>query len=409
LLTFQKKKLKICWLANSSTERGTFMEPITLADNEAHLEKWMRQYYFDTDLDLGSSGVQSFSMAELRELLEISQGELDAIVFDDSRTLGDPQLRAAIAAHWGNLDPEQVMATNGSTEANYLIMNALLRPGDEVIVLDPLYQQLYGIAQAIGCQLRSWRLRPEAGFAPNIDDLRRLITSRTRMVIVNFPHNPTGASISLSQQEELIEIVADAGAYLIWDAAFAEMIYEGSPLPNPSLHYERCVSFGTLSKAYGLPGLRVGWCVAPRDVLARCERLRDYVSLALSPLVEVIARRAIEKADLLIRIRLRQLETNLKILSAWIESQDGRVRWTRPLGGACGFVQLPFVSNTEGFCHQLAQQHRVLLVPGTCFGYPQYARLGFGGATENLEEGLSRLAKLIDTIAAPEPQAVLVG
>jgi len=379
------------------------MEPITLANNEALLEKWMRHYYFDTDLDLGSSGVQSFSLAELRKLLDISQRELDAIVFDDSRTLGDPRLRSAIAGHWGGFDPDQVMATNGSTEANYLIMNALLRPNDEVIVLDPMYQQLYGIAQAIGCRMQSWRLRPEDGFAPNIDDLRRLITPRTRMVIVNFPHNPTGASITLEQQEQLIDIVANAGAYLIWDAAFAHMTYEGSPLPIPNWRYERCVSFGTLSKAYGLPGLRVGWCVAPADVLASCERLRDYVSLALSPLVELVARRAIEKADVLVNIRLVQLRENLEMVDAWIKQQRGRIKWSRPLGGACGFVQLPFVSNSEAFCKQLAEEYRVLLVPGTCFGYPQYARLGFGAPTEHLREGLYRFVTLANSITASHP------
>jgi capreomycidine synthase len=388
------------------------MEPTMLAHTEARLENWMRRYYFDTDLDLGSSGVQSFSLAELRQLLEIPRDELDEIVFDDSRTLGDPRLRSAIAAHWGEADPSRVMATNGSTEANYLIMNALLRPGDEVIVLAPLYQQLYGIAAAIGCNLLTWQLRPEDGFAPDIEDLRRLISPRTRMVIVNFPHNPTGASINLRQQDELVELVAGAGAYLVWDAAFAELIYEGSPLPPP-VSYQRSISFGTLSKAYGLAGLRVGWCIAPTDVLAKCERLRDYVTLHLSPLVELLARRAIEKADVLLNIRRRQLRVNLEILATWIAQQEGLVEWTRPLGGACGFVRLPFVRDTEPFCHQLAREHRVLLVPGTCFGYPQHVRLGFGGPTEDLKEGLSRLAALVESNAESvevyEAEASLLG
>ena len=373
------------------------MQLIQLANTEALLEKWMREYYFETDLDLGSSGVQSFSLAELRELLNIPQTELDSIVFDDSRTLGDPKLRAAIAKHWGESDPERVMVTNGSTEANYLIMNALLLPGDEVVVLDPLYQQLYGIAEAIGCRLLRWPLRVENGFAPDMKDLRRVISPRTRMVIVNFPHNPTGASIDLRQQNELIDIVADAGAYLVWDAAFAELTFKGAPLPPPGRRYERSISFGTLSKAYGLPGLRVGWCVAPQHVLARCAVLRDYVSLHLSPLVELIARRAIEQARVLVGIRLKQLRTNLEIVSEWIERQHGLVEWTPPLGGACGFVRLPFVNDVEEFCRQFARQHRVLLVPGVCFGYPQFVRLGFGSSSNDLKEGLRRFEEMLST------------
>lgn len=368
-----------------------------LANTEALLEKWMRRYYFDTDLDLGSSGVESFSLAELRRLLDIPQAELDSLVFNDSRTLGDPDLRLAIARHWNVPDPEQVMATNGSTEANYLIMNALLCAGDEVIVLAPLYQQLYGIAEAIGCRLIEWRLRPEHAFAPNVEDLRRLISPRTRMVVVNFPHNPTGASLSHAQLRELVEVVADAGAYLIWDAAFAELTHVGKPLPQPGLMYQRAISFGTLSKAYGLPGLRVGWCVAPEDVLARCVRLRDYVSLHLSPLVELLARRAIEKADVLVGIRMAQLRANLEILAEWVESRPSQVEWARPIGGACAFVRLPQVADMEEFCRRLALQHRVLMVPGTCFGQPQHARLGFGCSTADLRQGLSRLSLMLDS------------
>lgn len=372
----------------------------------------MRRYYFETDLDLGSSGVKNFSLAELRRLLEISEREMDDVVFDDSRTLGDPALRAAIAAHWGEADPRRVMATNGSTEANYLIMNALLRPGDEVIALAPLYQQLYAIAEAIGCNVRAWRLRPEDGFAADIADLRRLISPRTRMVIVNFPHNPTGTAISLKQQDELVEIVSRAGAYLVWDAAFAAMTYDDAPL-RPPISYQRSICFGTLSKAYGLAGLRVGWVVAPTQVLAKCERLRDYVTLHLSPLVELIARRAIERADVLVDMRLKQLRVNLEILAAWIEQQRGLVEWTRPLGGACTFIRLPFLRDTEPFCDRLARQHRVLLVPGTCFGYPQYARLGFGCSTVDLREGLVRLAALVESSAANgvmhEAKVSLVG
>jgi aspartate/methionine/tyrosine aminotransferase len=177
-------------------------------------------------------------------------------------------------------------------------------------------------------------------------------------------------------------------------------------LPLPNTRYERAVSFGTLSKAYGLPGLRVGWCVAPEDVLDKCVRLRDYVSLHLSPLVELLARRAIEKADVLIGLRLTQLRLNLDIVAEWVERQQGLVEWSRPLGGACAFVRMPFVTDAEEFCRQLAYRHRVLLVPGTCFGYPQHARLGFGCSPHALKEGLARLSAWLETSAdARQPEA----
>jgi aspartate/methionine/tyrosine aminotransferase len=136
------------------------------------------------------------------------------------------------------------------------------------------------------------------------------------MVIVNFPHNPTGVSLNDEQQEELISVIEKVGAYLFWDGVFSELVYEGLPLPNPALRYERGISIGTLSKAYGLPGLRVGWRLASREILDRCIHLRDYITLALSPLVELVARLAIEKADDLISSRLPRAHTNLELLAA---------------------------------------------------------------------------------------------
>ncbi|MCG6137826.1 MAG: capreomycidine synthase [Nostoc sp. LLA-1] len=363
----------------------------------ALLEGWMRDYYFNTEIDIGSSGVENFSLAELYQLTDLTPEELNRVVFHDSSSLGNFGLRKEIALRWGNGDPEQVMVTHGSSEAIFLIMNGLLQADDEIVVLDPCYQQLFSIAESIGCKLQPWRLRFEHNFAPNVEEAKRLITSRTRMVVVNFPHNPTGASLTPEEQAELIGAVAEVGAYLVWDAAFADITYNGSPLPNPNLQYDRSISMGTFSKAYGLPGLRFGWCIASPDVLARFVHLRDYITLHLSPLVELIAQRVIEKADRLLNIRLQQACTNLEILSEWVEQHQNFVDWARPQGGVCAFLHLRGISDTETFCHSLANNYKVLLVPGSCFNYQGHVRLGFGGATSDLNEGLIRLSKALAT------------
>src|SRR5262245_13656123 len=283
----------------------------------ALLEYWLRDYYFNCSFDISCSGVENFSLGELRDVLQLSQAEMDRIVFRDSESLGAPGLRKAIAERWGDGNPDCVMATHGSSEAQFLVMNALLRRGDEVLVLDPSYQPLYSIAESIGCELRPWRLRFENGFRPDIEEAKRIIGPRTAMVILNFPHNPTGSSLTLEEQAELIEAIKRVGAYLVWDAAFAELTYDGKPLPDPCRHYDRCISLGTLSKAYGLPGLRVGWALASPDILARCIELRDYITLHLSPLVELIAQRAIEQSDRLLNLRLPQIHANLATLTEW--------------------------------------------------------------------------------------------
>jgi len=367
----------------------------------ALLESWMRDYYFNTEIDIGSSGVENFSLSELYKLTNLTQEELNNVVFHDSSTLGSLPLRQAIASRWSNGDPEQVMVTHGSSEANFLIMNGLLNAGDEVVVLDPCYQQLFSIAESIGCQLKHWLLRSENNFAPDVEEVKKLITPRTRMVIVNFPHNPTGASLTQQEQNELVEAVAKVGAYLVWDAAFADIVYDGVPLPNPNLYYDRSISMGTFSKCYGLPGLRFGWCLASPEVLERFVHLRDYMTLHLSPMIELVAQRVVENADNLLSIRLQQARTNLDILSEWAEEHKEFVEWSRPQGGVCTFLGLRDISNSEAFCRHLANVYKVLLVPGNCFNHPSYVRLGFGGATSDLKEGLSRLSKTLITKSYP--------
>ncbi|MGH9347595.1 MAG: capreomycidine synthase [Vicinamibacterales bacterium] len=346
----------------------------------------MRRHYFDAELDIGSSGVEEYSMAELRSRLDLD--DLDAIVFRDSPTLGSRELREAIAARIPGAHPDRIVATHGSSEAIFLAMHAILAPGDEVVVLSPCYQQLQSTAEAIGCRIRHWALRADNGFRPDLDDLRRLMTAGVRMVVVNFPHNPSGVTLTPGEQDELVNLCARSGAYLVWDAAFAELVYDRPVLPDPSTRWERAVSLGTLSKAYGLPGLRVGWCVAPRALLDRFLRIRDYTTLHLSPLIEAIARRALERADELLQPRLTLARANLTILSEWVSGR-GDVTWQRPSGGVCALVGLTGVGDTEKFCRVFCETQKTLIVPGSCFGLPQYIRVGFG--KRGFQAGLERL------------------
>ncbi len=361
----------------------------------ALLEEWMRRFYFETDFDIGSSGVEDFSLADLRRLVGLTHADLDAVVFHDSQTLGGSGLRRAIGERLAGGEGERVMVTHGSTDANYMIMQALLEPGDEVVVLDPCYQQLYGVAAAMGCRLRHWPLRFERGWRPDFDELAAALTPSTRMVVVNFPHNPTGVSLRREEQAKLVAAVERIGAFLVWDGAFGELTYDGAPLPLP-LDYDRALSMGTLSKAYGLPGLRVGWCIARPELLARLARIRDYTTLHLSPLVEMIAERAIDHADRLVSLRLEQARGNRAVVAEWVAAHPGAVEWVPPEGGVACFVRFAD-RDVDALCLRLAREERVLLVPGSCFEAPQFARLGFGCSAECLREGLARLARQLDT------------
>jgi aspartate/methionine/tyrosine aminotransferase len=186
--------------------------------------------------------------------------------------------------------------------------------------------------------------------------------------------------------------VSSAGAYLLWDAAFAELVHDAPPLPDPSALYERCITLGTFSKAYGLAGLRIGWCIGPPEVLDWCIRLRDYITLYLSPLVEVVAERAVRHASALLDARLPQARTNLQLVERWIDAHQAHVTWVRPRGGVSTFVRLAGIPDVTEFCRELAESQKVLLVPGECFGDRACVRLGFGSSTASVQEGLRRIS-----------------
>jgi capreomycidine synthase len=360
----------------------------------ALLEDWMRAYYFSCELDIGSSGVENFSLRDVRRLTGLGLDEIDGVVFNDSPSCGSERLRRAIARRWSDGDPERVMATHGSSEVIFLVMSSLLRAGDEVVVLDPCYHALRNLAEAQGCRLKRWSLRYDNGYVADVAEAKALIGPRTRMVICNLPHNPTGASLTTPQFEELLEAVRAAGAYLVWDSALADLVYEGAPLPDPTSRYERAISIGTLSKGYGLAGLRVGWCIAAPELLEGFVHLRDYTTLYLSPLVETIACAAIENGDELLQGRLERARANLGLLTRWVDEHPEFVEWVPPRGGVTAFPRLKQVGDVEAFCHRLAQQG-VMVVPGSCFDTPEHVRVGFGGDTAQLVEGLARMSRLL--------------
>ncbi|WTW91942.1 capreomycidine synthase [Streptomycetaceae bacterium NBC_01309] len=361
----------------------------------ARLEDWLRDSYFTAGVDLGCSGVDSWSFADLDRMLGLGPGFFDAVVFDDSPSFGSDAVRAAVADRFGTGDPDRIMVTHGSSEGIFLLTAALLESDDEVIVTDPAYHGLDSVAEAAGCRLRRWRLDPADGFRPDMDALRRLITPNTRMVIANFPHNPTGVTLAADQQRELVELCADADAYLLWDGAFADLTHEpAEPLPDPAAFYDKCISTGTFSKAYGLPGLRFGWCHGRPDVLAALLPMRDRMTLALSPLVERLATAVLGQADTLLAPRLAQARRNREILTDWIADQERRIASEPAAGGVTIFPRV-MVPDVREFCEHLLSDEDLLLVPGDCFGHPDRVRLGFGGPTDDLLEGLDRLARAL--------------
>jgi capreomycidine synthase len=368
----------------------------------ARLEAWMRRYYHAVDHDIGSSGVRDLSMAELCDICGVDLTDLGAMMVRDSESYGGSGLRAALADRWTGGDIERLMVTHGSSEAIYLVMHLVPEPGDEIVVVEPAYQQLHEIARWRGCRITPWPLRARDGFRIDLDRLRELCLRRPRMIVANFPHNPTGAGISRAEQDELVAIAAECGAWLVWDNAFGEITYTAEPLPLP--RYDKLVCFGTLSKSYGLAGLRVGWCIAPSALLARAAELRDYIALYVSPVLEFFAEMAVRNADRIVGMQRAHAVANRRRLLDWAATLPDLVRVAPPAGGVSAFVEFPGQPDVTGLCRDLAERYRTLLVPGASFGdaFASYARLGFGGTADELMTGLSNIEKLLRAPARME-------
>ncbi|MFI0483505.1 capreomycidine synthase [Actinomadura sp. 9N215] len=367
----------------------------------ALLEDWLRDRYFTAKIDISCSGVREYSLGELLRLTDLDHPALEGVEFRDAPSLGGERPRAAVANRYAPGRADRVMMTNGSSEGIFLALAALIRPGDEVIVPRPAYQSLTSIAAALGARLRVWELPAGDGFAADLDRLTALMSPATRIVVANFPHNPTGTTLGRDEYERLVELVARHGCHLFWDGAFAELAHDAPALPDPVNDLERCVSFGTLSKAFGFPGLRAGWCFAPPELLTEMVRIRDYLTLALSPLNEALAAAVIEHADAVIGPRLAEARQGREILLAWARDNGDVVSLPPPRGGVTAFPKIIGLDDVTALCADLATHAGVLVVPGACFTHPDRMRIGYAVQDDHLRSGLAAVTTAIhDAVAA---------
>jgi aspartate/methionine/tyrosine aminotransferase len=355
------------------------------------LERYFAQHEFTTRYLLGSSDPESMSVDEL---LALEPGAHDALLdlwLGYTESLGNPQLRAAIAQVTGcGLD--DVLVHGGAQEPIFSFMNVVLSAGDHAIVQFPAYQSHYAIAEALGAGITRWESDPRAGWAPDPDALARAITPKTRAIVITTPNNPTGYVFDRERLDATIEIARKHGLWL-----FSDEVYRGSErdpvdvLPAICTLYERGVSLGAMAKVYGLAGLRIGW-IATRDraLYDAMAAFKDYLTICNAAPSEWLATVALRHHDALIE-RVRAITTaNLDRLDAYFAERTDRWEWSRPRGGTTAFPRY-LAGGTQAYCADLAARAGVLLVPSFAFDAgDDRVRIGYGRL--NLPEALQALA-----------------
>lgn len=360
------------------------------------LERWQSLWENQVELNISESGVKALTTAELADNPEALR-KLLAQPLGYPQTNGSEELRARIAALYPGAQVENVLVTNGCAEANFLITWALVEPGDEVVFMQPNYMQIAGVASGLGAMVKPLWLREELHWAPDLDELQRLITPKTRLVAMCSPNNPTGAVLSEKAIERICAAAERVGAYVLADEVYRGAELEGDLAPTFWGQYERVVCTGGLAKAYGLPGLRIGWVVAPAEWAERLWGYHDYTTISPTMLSDRLAALALEPArHAWLRQRTRKiLKQNYPLISDWVARHSDLLTHIPPVAGAIAWLGSRGDWDSVQFVQELRKRKSVLLVPGEQFGMESYLRIGFGGDADQLQQALKRVDELL--------------
>lgn len=326
-----------------------------------------------------------------------------------TQTNGTPELRALIAAGYPGATAEHVEVTNGGSEANLLAVLHLVGPGDRVVVMTPNYMQVHGLAATLGAAIAPWRLIEDANadpprWKPDLDRLASLVTRDTRAILICNPNNPTGARLSSQELDAICDAAARVGAWIVSDEIYRGAELDGETTATLWGRYDRVIVTSGLSKAYGLPGLRIGWIVAPPETAAALWGIHDYTSIAPGAASDLLARMALApgRHERLIARTRGIVRTNYPLVRRWIESRRPLLSHIPPEAGAIVLVRYRHAINSTTLAGRIRDEQSVLVVPGDHFEMDGYLRLGFGSDPGHLTSSLERIGEVLDAIA-PNP------
>lgn len=361
------------------------------------VERWIGKYEWKVPYDLAETSIYPLTVRELLDLAgEDAAESLFDVRLDYGENPGSKALREEIAREHTTLSAEHLLITHGAIEANALAYFALVEKTDTVVAMVPTYQQLYELPRFLGAQVDQWHLRAEDGYAPDFGSLETLMARKPKLLILNSPNNPTGAAFRADELRRIVQLAEPNGTWIVSDEVYRGISYEGETVTPPLTNlYSRAVTVGSLSKVYALPGLRLGWIAAPHEVIQSCLRFRDYLSISGPKISDRLGTLALRNRDALLKRNRQLMERNHSILLDWAERLGSNITLVPPKAGTTAFVGYRLDLPSEELGRQLAEDHGVLVVPGSCFGVEHHFRLGYSCATEVLTAGLERLAAVL--------------
>jgi aspartate/methionine/tyrosine aminotransferase len=360
------------------------------------LERFYERWEFRAQLMLSSSDCEALSVADLLELEPDMTERLHGLRLGYTEVAGSEELRAAVAQRYEHAEPADVLTLAAAEEGIFIAYHALLGPGDHVVVEAPCYGSAIEVARSTGAEVSLWQRRHEDGWAHDFEALERLLRSDTRLIYLNSPHNPTGTQMPRAVFERVVELASKRSMVLFSDEVYRGLEHDPADrLPAACDVYDHAISLNTVSKAYGLPGLRIGW-LASRDraLIESIRELKLYTTICSSAPSELLVALALRHGEQLVERSRRLVLENLPLVEAFLERRRDLFEWVRPTGGPIGFPRVAGDFDVERWCEQTAERADVLLLPGSVYSQPRHLRLGFGRA--NLPQALARLDAYLD-------------
>ena len=357
--------------------------------------------------NLAESGVHPLRVEELVDS-EAERVALLAQPLGYPQTNGTLELRTLIASMYPGANPDNVQVTNGGSEANCITLMLLIQPGDNVVVMMPNYLQVRGLARGLEAEVRQWHLKEDDArhsdqprWRPDLDNLRALVSERTRAILICNPNNPTGARLTAAELEAICAIAGTHDAWIVSDEIYRGAELDGIETPTIWGRYDRAIVTSGLSKAFALPGLRIGWLVGPPALVEQTWGIHDYTTIAPGAINDRLARVALTpaKRELLLARTRGILRTNYPAVRRWIERRPA-LSHVPPEAGAITFVRYAHAINSSALVERIRDEHSVLLVPGDHFEMDGYIRIGFGCDPELLLPALEHVGEVFDAIEA---------
>ena len=365
------------------------------------MERMQVQYENVVDYNLSESGVLPLKLSELLD------GQGDPEIFLNQELCypeadGSPLLRERIAQFYPDCKPSNITVINGASEANYVSLWTLLEKGRRLAFMLPNYMQGWGLGRAYAEGVDTFHLvlREENGqrrWALDVDELRQVVTPKTNVILVTNPNNPTGAVLNEDEMEVVVETARRVGAWIISDETYRGAEVEGDTSPTFWGRYEQVVVTSGLSKAFALPGLRIGWAVAPEEMIEQIWIHHDYVTTTpgfLNDRLAAIAMEPVRREAILARTR-KIIRSNLPLLQEWLNEYSHLFHYARPVAGAIAYFEYDFPINSTTLIDRLRMESSVLLVPGEQFGLDKGIRVGFGYDIRKTMKGLALMEEMV--------------